>query len=199
MLANALLMSIRAVAPRSPSPGHLTSGHARRGGENVSLCVACNLLMRIVLAATLLAILCACGSLPAAHKRAPTNASAASSSTVLAKIVTASTPPGEHSGFRLMPLGVYSLDARVQLARRAQQSLAVQYYEFENDGAGRLLMRALSEAAGRGVQVRLLVDDMHTAKSQQPLLALSQTPNVEVRLYNPFCCGRSGVFSRFAA
>ena len=199
MPTHALLMSIRAVALRALSSGQLATGYGRRGNQNVGLCVACNRLMRTALAATLLAILCACGSLPTLQKRAPTNAGVASSSTVLAKIVMASTPPGEHSGFRLMPLGVYSLDARVQLARRAQQSLAVQYYEFEDDGAGRLLMRALREAAGRGVQVRVLVDDMHTATSQQPLLALSQTPNVEVRLYNPFCCGRSGVFSRFAA
>jgi putative cardiolipin synthase len=60
-------------------------------------------------------------------------------------------------------------------------------------------MRALREAAGRGVKVRLLVDDLYTAKSQQPLLALAQVPNVEVRLFNPFCCGRDGFISRFVA
>ncbi len=86
-----------------------------------------------------------------------------------------------------MPLGVYSLDARIQLAQRAQQSLVVQYYQRrERRATGRLLMRALREAAARGVKVRVLVDDLYTAKSQQPLLALSHTPNVEVRLFNPF-------------
>ncbi|MDM0112424.1 phospholipase D family protein [Variovorax sp. J22R133] len=117
--------------------------------------------------------------------------------TALAKIVQASTPPDEHSGFRLMPLGVYSLDARLELAKRAQRSLDVQYYVIENDGTGRLLLRALKEAALRGVRVRLLVDDLYTAKSQQLLLALSTTPNVEVRLFNPFCCGREELNSRF--
>ncbi len=68
----------------------------------------------------------------------------------------------------------------------------VQYYQLENDGAGRLLLRTLREAAGRGVKVRVLVDDLYTVKSQQLLLALSETPNVEVRLFNPFCCGRNG-------
>ncbi|HWT19220.1 MAG TPA: phospholipase D family protein, partial [Variovorax sp.] len=127
------------------------------------------------------------------------NAAAVDPSTRLAKIAAASTPPGEHSGFRLMPLGVYSLDARVQLAQRAEHSLVVQYYQFENDATGRLLMRALREAAARGVQVRLLVDDLYTTRSQQPLLALSATPNVQVRLFNPFCCGRNGFLSRFVA
>ncbi|KQU87811.1 phospholipase [Variovorax sp. Root318D1] len=156
-------------------------------------------LLRICLAGAMLAALAACGSLPPARERAAVNAAAVDPTTTLAKIAAASTPPGEHSGFRLMPLGVYSLDARVQLAQRAQRSLVVQYYQFENDATGRLLMRALREAGARGVQVRLLVDDLYTARSQQLLLALSNTPNVDVRLFNPFCCGRNGFLSRFAA
>ncbi|BEP61940.1 phospholipase D family protein [Variovorax sp. V213] len=156
-------------------------------------------LLRICLAGAMLASLVACGSLPPARERAAVHAAAVDPTTTLAKIAAASTPPGEHSGFRLMPLGVYSLDARVQLAQRAQRSLVVQYYQFENDATGRLLMRALREAGARGVQVRLLVDDLYTVKSQQLLLALSQTPNVDVRLFNPFCCGRNGFLSRFAA
>jgi putative cardiolipin synthase len=156
-------------------------------------------LFRICLAGMVIASLAACGSLPPARQRAAVTAAAVDSSTTLAKIAAASTPPGEHSGLRLMPLGVYSLDARVQLAERAQRSLVVQYYQFENDATGRLLMRALREAAARGVKVRLLVDDLYTVKSQQLLLALSETPNVDVRLFNPFCCGRNGFLSRFAA
>ncbi|WP_395059854.1 phospholipase D family protein [Polaromonas sp.] len=127
----------------------------------------------------------------------PTYALKVDASGDLAKIVTASTPPGEHSGFRLMPLGVYSLDARLELARRARYSLDVQYYVIENDGAGRLLLRTLKEAAQRGVRVRLLVDDLYTARTQQLLLALGATPNIEVRLFNPFCCAREQLAGRF--
>src|SRR5215216_190257 len=156
-------------------------------------------LLRVALLCVLAAGLGACGSLPPARERPAQHAAPADPSTTLAKVVAASTPPGEHSGFRLMPLGVYSLDARIQLAKRAERSLVVQYYQLENDGVGRLLMRSLREAAARGVKVRVLVDDLYTAKSQYLLLALSQTPNVEVRLYNPFCCGRDGFLSRFVA
>ncbi|MFH0131488.1 phospholipase D family protein [Variovorax sp. VaC1] len=156
-------------------------------------------LLRMALAGVLVAALGACGSLPPARERPAEQAAPADPSTPLAKIAAASTPPGEHSGFRLMPLGVYSLDARIQLAQRAQRSLVVQYYQLENDAVGRLLLRTLREAAARGVKVRVLVDDLYTVKSQQLLLALSETPNVEVRLFNPFCCGRDGLLSRFVA
>lgn len=158
-----------------------------------------NSAVRTVCVMALIALLTACGSLPQPRVRPPGNAAAVDPSTMLAKIAAASTPPDEHSGFRLMPLGVYSLDARIQLAQRAQRSLVVQYYQLENDSTGRLLLRSLREAAMRGVKVRLLVDDLYTVRSQQLLLAISDTPNVEVRLFNPFCCGRDGFISRFAA
>ncbi|RYY61266.1 MAG: phospholipase D family protein, partial [Comamonadaceae bacterium] len=158
-----------------------------------------NRCLRAMLALALLALLGACGTLPPPRERVSVNAAPADPSTRLAKIAAASTPPGEHSGLRLMPLGVYSLDARIQLAQRAERSLVVQYYQLENDAVGRLLLRSLREAAMRGVKVRVLVDDLYTVKSQYLLLALSETKNVDVRLYNAFCCGRDGFLSRFAA
>ncbi|KQP11827.1 phospholipase D family protein [Pseudorhodoferax sp. Leaf267] len=145
------------------------------------------------------AVLTACGSLPAAPERAAERAEAADPGTPLATIATASGPADTRSGARLLPLGVYALDARIQLAERARRSLIVQYYQFENDATGRLLLQALRDAGQRGVQVRVLVDDLYTAKSQRLLLALSKTPNVQVRLYNPFCCNRNGVLARFVA
>jgi len=147
----------------------------------------------------LLALLGGCGTLPPVAPRAPTTALAPDPAGVLSKTVAASTPPGEDSGFRLLPMGVYSLDARIQLVQRAQRSLDLQYYVFDNDATGRLLLRDLKKAALRGVRVRLLVDDLYTAGSQQLLLALSATPNIEVRLFNPFCCAREQLLGRFTA
>src|SRR5947199_10472852 len=98
-----------------------------------------------------------------------------------------------------MPLGVSSLDARVQLARRARESLDVQYYLIQNDRSGRLFMRNLRDAALRGVRVRLLVDDLNTVGGDSMFHGLAAFPNVEVRLFNPFCCARQSVASRFAA
>jgi putative cardiolipin synthase len=50
--------------------------------------------------------------------------------TPIGRLVKASTPDGAHSGFRLMPLGSFSLDTRLLLAQRATVSLDVQYYHL---------------------------------------------------------------------
>ncbi len=98
-----------------------------------------------------------------------------------------------------MPLGFYSLDARIQLTRRASQSLDVQYYQISADRTGRLLMRNLRNAALRGVRVRLLVDDLYTIGGDPMFHGLAAFPNVEVRLFNPFCCARQSISSKYMA
>lgn len=124
----------------------------------------------------------------------------ASSETTLGRIAQNSLPEPGLSGFRLMPLGTFSFDTRVQLARRAEQTLDVQYYHLENDETGRWLLRALRDAANRGVRVRLLIDDLYTGGQDELFLGFASYPNVEVRLFNPFCCARqSGQAGRFAA
>lgn len=80
----------------------------------------------------------------------------------------------------------------MQLTQRAEASLDVQYYNFEGDEAGRMFLRALRDAALRGVRVRLLIDDLHTGGLDPLFLSFLAHPNIEVRLFNPFCCARSG-------
>jgi len=119
----------------------------------------------------------------------------------LVKLVRASTPPGDEglSGFRLMPAGFYSLDARVELARRATRSLDLQYYQINNDKTGHLLLRNVRDAAKRGVRVRLIVDDLYTIGGDELFIGLAAFPNVEVRLFNPFCCGRDSLLSKYTS
>jgi len=114
-------------------------------------------------------------------------------------MVEISAPSPELSGFRLMPLAAYSLDARIELTRRAKYSLDIQYYLIQNDRTGRLLLRNVRDAARRGVRVRLLVDDLYTFGGDQMFIGLAAFPNVEVRLFNPFCCGRDGLLSKYTA
>ena len=142
-----------------------------------------------------------CGTLPSVDRVARhADAIPLSADTVLGRIAGSYRPAPDQSGFRLMPLGSFSLDTRVQLARRAQVSLDVQYYHLENDESGRWLLRALRDAAVRGVRVRLLIDDFYTSGADELFLSLAAHPNVEVRLFNPFCCARSqGQLTRFAA
>jgi putative cardiolipin synthase len=85
-----------------------------------------------------------------------------------------------------LPNGPDAFAARALLARTAQRSLDVQYYIWNNDVTGGLMFNALRAAADRGVRVRLLLDDNHTADIDQVLLALDSHPNIEVRVFNPF-------------
>ena len=60
-------------------------------------------------------------------------------------------------------------------------------------------MRNLRDAALRGVRVRVLVDDLYTSGGDPLFIGLTAFPNVEVRLFNPFCCGRDSLTSKYAA
>ena len=144
-------------------------------------------------------LLSACGALPTQVDRPFSAAQQPSADSPLVRIAQNSSPEPTLTGFRLLPDGFYSLDARIQLVRRARDSLDVQYYLIQDDRTGRLLMRNLRDAALRGVRVRLLVDDLYTAGGDPMFRGLAAFPNVEVRLFNPFCCARQNVVSRYAA
>ena len=68
-----------------------------------------------------------------------------------------------YSGLRLIGSGSAALQARLALIEGATRSLDLQVYQFKTDASGRALMRALRDAAARGVRVRVLVDDLYTA------------------------------------
>ena len=156
---------------------------------------------RAVALALLASLLAACSSLPKPATPPPASeAIALSTDTPLGRMAAAYRPDPLHSGFRLMPLGSYALDTRVELARRAQVSLDLQYYHFEQDETGRWLLRALRDAAQRGVRVRLLVDDWYTTGQDELLQAFAAHPNVEVRIFNPFVVQRqAGKATRFVS
>jgi putative cardiolipin synthase len=129
-----------------------------------------------------------CASLPPPDaERLRSTALEAVAHTRLAQVARASAVDADPalSGFRLLADGDQALDARIALVRRAQVSLDIQYYLVAADATGRRFMRELSEAAARGVRVRLLVDDLYANDSRMLLAGLAAQPNVEVRLFNP--------------
>ncbi len=152
------------------------------------------------LVAALLAVwLAGCASLPDKVERHPSKSLGPVGDTALGRIAKASTADPEQSGFRLMPTGQYALQARLELARRAQRTLDVQYYQIHDDRTGRYLLRTLRDASERGVRVRLIIDDLYTSGMDPLLLGLNAYPHVEVRLFNPFPAGRQNFLTRFAA
>ena len=144
-------------------------------------------------------LISACGTLPTKVDRPYSPAQQAPADSPLVRVAQDSSPSPTMTGFRLMPDGFYSLDTRIDLARRARDSLDVQYYLIQDDRTGRLLMRTLRDAALRGVRVRLLVDDLYTAGADPMFRGLAAFPNVEVRLFNPFCCARESIPSKYMA
>jgi cardiolipin synthase C len=165
------------------------------------LTILTTLIRRFGLVCAVLALMTAagCSSLPAQVDRQPSQAIPASAETTLGKIAQVSSPAPELTGFRLMPIGSFALNTRITLARMAQRSLDVQYYLLQDDQTGRYLLRALRDAAQRGVRVRLLIDDLYTTGEDPLLLAMAAHPNVELRLFNPFTVARShGIAARFA-
>lgn len=138
----------------------------------------------------LLLVLCGCSSLPQPVVRAPEFGLSAE------QVIHTSLGSGlAQAQMQQSPglSGVFSLTeaedafaARMLLARYAERRLDVQYYIWRPDMTGLMLFEALHEAADRGVQVRLLLDDNNSLRSEPFLRALDQHPNIQVRLFNPF-------------
>ena len=90
------------------------------------------------------------------------------------------------TGYQLLVDPIGAIAARLSLINKAEKTLDLQYYIWHNDKVGALMLESLLQAADRGVRVRLLLDDNNTDDLDASLAALSQHPNIEVRLFNPF-------------
>ena len=89
------------------------------------------------------------------------------------------------SGFSLLSQGREAFIARLALADLAERSLDMQYYVWDGDTTGRIIVEHVMKAADRGVRVRLLVDDPFYKDSDSVKAGLDAHPNVEIRLFNP--------------
>jgi putative cardiolipin synthase len=133
----------------------------------------------------------ACGGLPQVERR-ESHALADQRESRLEQLVSTrlEARPGQTGAWPLAE-GADAFGARVGLARAAARTLDVQYYIFEPDNSGFAFLAELLAAADRGVRVRLLLDDIHTAGLERVLTAVAIHPNIEVRLFNPFAHGRA--------
>src|SRR5688500_3111351 len=114
---------------------------------------AAAMLMRVVLRGLLavcLAWLAGCAALPEQPPAIPMRALPVAPDTALARIAAASTADPEQSGFRLLPTGQFALQARLELAQRAQRSLDVQYYQIHDDRTPPIRFATLASPARPG-------------------------------------------------
>ncbi len=136
----------------------------------------------------MLLVLSACSTLPKQH---PTVANYSfdqdTSQTHLAKIILPlREKQPQLTGYHLLHDPLEALAARLHLIEQAEKTLDLQYYIWDNDKIGSLALHALIQAADRGVKVRLLIDDNNAKAMEGIYLALSQHPNIDIKLYNPY-------------
>lgn len=91
---------------------------------------------------------------------------------------------GSPAVISLVAEGLEAFAVRLWLTRSAERSLDVQYYSWEDDVTGRLLIREALVAADRGVKVRMLLDDTTVIGRDKSFQILDQHPNMEVRVFN---------------
>jgi putative cardiolipin synthase len=90
------------------------------------------------------------------------------------------------SSVQLLQQNAVAFAFRAGTAAAAERSLDVQYYVWQDDLTGRLLVAALMRAADHGVRVRLLLDDLDARTRHDLFMVVDLHPNLEVRIFNPF-------------
>ena len=153
-------------------------------------------LLALAFSASLALILTGCAGLPPRGTEIASHALSDGADTALGRTVQRSMPPGYGSGFQLLPDASQSYQKRLDMIDHAQRSIDLQTFLLRADNTGHDMVRALSDAGARGVRVRVLIDDLNTAGTDEMLLALAAAPNVQVRLFNPFVNGRSSLAAR---
>jgi phosphatidylserine/phosphatidylglycerophosphate/cardiolipin synthase-like enzyme len=85
----------------------------------------------------------------------------------------------------ILDRGETALYTRAWLTANAQHSIDVQYFIWSEDNIGILAAESLLQAANRGVNVRVIVDDFLIDTDAKWLSALETHPNIAIKIYNP--------------
>ncbi|MEP0944715.1 MAG: phospholipase D family protein [Rhizobiaceae bacterium] len=82
--------------------------------------------------------------------------------------------------------GKTALEWRLHAIDSATQSINLQSFIWTLDKSGSLIHDRLIQAADRGVDVKILIDDSFLAGADQQILALHEHQNIQYRVYNPY-------------
>ncbi len=155
------------------------------------------LFLQTVVFACILALLSACTTIPADYAPPPSHAIPARHDTRLAELMLPADADPEQSFFLPIDRADVAFELRLALADTAQTSIDAQYFLWNDDESGNLLLNRLLAAADRGVRIRLLVDDMEIEDADWPIAALNLQPNVEIRIFNPLHVRGRSKFLRY--
>jgi phosphatidylserine/phosphatidylglycerophosphate/cardiolipin synthase-like enzyme len=83
-------------------------------------------------------------------------------------------------------MGDDALLARIHLIRNATESIEIQTFIWAPDESGQFVFWELYQAALRGVQVRIIIDDLSIRAIHNVVAYLTELhPNIEIKQYNP--------------
>ena len=123
----------------------------------------------------------ACGGLPKGGERTPSTAMKGNERTSLAAAVRPRVAAHQgQSGLHTLLDGREALAARLALADAAQRSLDVQYFIWNKDMSGKVLLEHLFRAADRGVRVRFLAEKKFQVTYPETLERLAKKKGIEV-------------------
>ena len=103
------------------------------------------------------------------------------------------------SAFALVGSAELAFTSRMTLIKAAEKTLDLQYYAIHADDTTDRMFEALRDAAGRGVRVRILLDDFNTAGKDAQVLKLAFEKNIEMRLFNPLPSNRASALWRIVS
>jgi phosphatidylserine/phosphatidylglycerophosphate/cardiolipin synthase-like enzyme len=89
------------------------------------------------------------------------------------------------TGMMSLEEGETSMIVRGWFTELAEKTIDIQYFIFSADNVGLIAVDYFLRAAERGVQVRLLVDDITLKAEARQLLAIDAHPNIQIRIFNP--------------
>lgn len=92
---------------------------------------------------------------------------------------------GDSTGVFVLEEGEEAITSRAHLSQAAQKTMDIQYFIYSEDNVGTISCDYMLQAACKGVNVRVLVDDLMVDVNTDYILALSQHKNVSIKIYNP--------------
>lgn len=134
------------------------------------------------------ALLAGCASLPKDVPRPVSHALAHPDATPLGQLSVQERPRdagSAASGFALLASPNKAFAARLELTEQATRTLDLQYYAIHSDPTVARLLQAVRAAAGRGVHVRILLDDFNSTGRDALVMRMASVPGVEMRMFNP--------------
>lgn len=89
------------------------------------------------------------------------------------------------TGVYVLEDGSGSMIARAWLTEYAEKTIDIQYFIFSTDNIGLIACDYLVRAADRGVQIRVIVDDIMVDAEAEDIATFSSHENIQVKIYNP--------------